>query len=194
LESKQLAEANDELATTNQDLHKKLEQYSQQADQELELPLQPIGYKDNNGRVSTQVPIGDGYYTNTKLIKLRPDGQVNLLIRKDYNKDPFTINLLLTPDYLNEEVTKPMPLWFLNLLHSPTPTYHTLRKAAYNLDDWAVISEVKRYRQYNDQCHCLAAKLDEVQAELELVEDTLAASCHHMEAVRLPTHLANLEG
>jgi hypothetical protein len=49
LESKQLAKSNDELATTNQDLQKWLERYSQQADRKLELPIQPHGYEDNAG-------------------------------------------------------------------------------------------------------------------------------------------------
>jgi hypothetical protein len=73
LESKCLAKSNDELTTTNRDLCKRLERYSRQADRELELPLQPIGYEDNNGRVATQVPIGDRYYANAKWIKLQPD-------------------------------------------------------------------------------------------------------------------------
>jgi len=43
-----------------------------------------------------------------------------------------------------------MPTWFLNLIHSPTPAYHTLHKATYNLNDWAVISEIERYHRYNN--------------------------------------------
>jgi hypothetical protein len=62
LESKCLAKSNDELATTNRDLCKHLKQYSHQADRDLELPIQPVGYEDNNGRVMAQVPIDEGYY------------------------------------------------------------------------------------------------------------------------------------
>jgi hypothetical protein len=74
-----------------------------------------------------------------------PDGCVSLLIGKDHDEEPFTVDILLTPNYLNKEVTEPMPSWFLNLLQGPTPTYHALCKAAHDLDNWATISEIECY-------------------------------------------------
>src|SRR6267142_1364369 len=48
--------------------------FEREADQSFELPLCPIGYEDNNGRVTTQVPIGGGYYSDAKWVQQRDDG------------------------------------------------------------------------------------------------------------------------
>jgi hypothetical protein len=48
---------------------------------------------------------------DAKWVKLCPDRRVSLLIGKDHDEKPYTVNLFLTPNYLNEEAAKPMPPW-----------------------------------------------------------------------------------
>jgi hypothetical protein len=59
----------------------------------------------------------------------------------------------------------------------------------HNLNDWAVNSEIKQYHHW-----CLTTELEEVQAKLGLVEDTLFTLHYHMKAAQLSAHLANLKG
>ena len=50
-----------------------------------------------------------------------------------------------------------------------------------NLDDWNTVAEIEQYHHYNDHCHQIFDKLNQIQAELTLVEDTIIASHHHID-------------
>src|SRR6266850_2787389 len=128
------------LQDTNVALQDRIKNFEREADRVFEqLPLRPIGYEDNNGHVSTQVPIGGGYYADAKWIQQCDDGHVNLLVGKDFDEEPYSTDLYLNPSYLNE-VAAPLPCWFSNILTGPSPTYHALRKAVSDLDDWNAIA------------------------------------------------------
>jgi len=169
------------LQDTNAALQDRIKNFEHKADRSFELPLCPVGYEDNNGCVSTQVPIGGGYYADTKWIQQHDDGHVNLFVGKDFDKEPYSTDLFLNPSY-SDEVAAPLPCWFSNILTGPTPTYHALRKAVSDLDDWNAIAEVERYCCYDDHRRCLADKLSQLQCKLTLVDDAIAAARHRMEA------------
>jgi len=130
------------LQDTNAALQDHIKKFECEADHSFELPLCPVGYEDNNGCISTQVPIRGGYYTNAKWIQQCDNGRINLLVGKDFDEEPYSTDLFLNPSYLNE-VAAPLPCWFSNILTSPTPAYHTLCKAVSDLDDWNAIAEVE---------------------------------------------------
>src|SRR6266850_5565776 len=156
------------LQDTHVALQDRIKNFEREADRSFELPLCPIGYEDNNGCVTTQVPIGGGYYVDAKWVKQRDNGHIYLLIRKDFNEEPYSMDLFLNLLY-SDEVAALLPCWFSNLLTGPTPTYHTLCKAVSDLDDWNAVAEIECYRHYNDHHQCLTDKLAQVQAELTLV-------------------------
>ena len=54
------------LQDTNEALQNRIKGFKRKADHSFNLPLRPVGYEDNNGHVSTQVPLGRGYYANAK--------------------------------------------------------------------------------------------------------------------------------
>jgi len=63
-----------------------------------------------------------------------------------------------------------------------------------DLDNWNAIAKVKRYRRYDDHRRRLADEFAQVQAELVLIDDTIAAARHRLEAARIPALIPNLEG
>src|SRR6267142_154498 len=181
------------LQDTNVALQDRIKNFEHEADCSFELPLRPVGYKDNNGHVSTQVPIGEGYYTNAKWIQQCDDGHVNLLIGKDFNKEPYSTDLFLNPSY-SDEVAAPLPCWFSNILTGPTPTYHTLRKAVSDLDDWNSIAEVEHYHHYNNHHRHLADERSQLQCKLTLIDNAIASTHHQLEAAQIPALIPNLKG
>jgi hypothetical protein len=126
-------------------LQERLKQYADKVDREFFLPGCPNGYELNEGRVSTQIPIGKGYFINAKFIRLKDDGQALLLAGKEHHEDPYAIDLFLSPDYSSSDVAEPIPIWFNTLLNGPTPTYHTLRHAIADLNDWNATAEIEWY-------------------------------------------------
>ena len=120
---------------TNWVLQEKLKKYAEKIDREFFLLGCPNGYKPNDGRISTLIPVREGFFIPAKFIRLRDDGRVLLLPGKQHHEKLYAVDLFLTPDYSSQDVTEPIPTWFNTLLNSPTPTYHTLRHAVADLDD-----------------------------------------------------------
>jgi hypothetical protein len=179
---------------TNRVLQDKLKKYAEKVDMDFFLLGCPDRYKPNDGRVSTLIPIGEGYYVPAKFVRLRDDGQVLCLPGKEHHKEPYATDLFLSPDYSSSDVAEPLPVWFNTLLNGPTPAYHTLRHAVADLDDWNTTAEIERYRRKDDRLHHLCDELALIQAEVHLVEDDLAACCYCIEATCIPSHIPNLEG
>ena len=55
---------------TNHILQEKLKKYAEKIDKDFFLPGCPDGYEPNNGRISTLIPIGEGFYVPAKFVKL----------------------------------------------------------------------------------------------------------------------------
>jgi hypothetical protein len=179
---------------TNRVLQQRLKQYANKVDKDFFLLGCPNGYEPNQGRVSTQIPIGEGYFADAKYVRLRDDGQALLLAGKEHNEDPYTVDLYLSPDYSSSDVAKPLPCWFNMLLNSPTPAYHTLRHAVANLNDWNASTKIECFQRTNNCLRHLRDELTIVQAKVYLIEDDLVACRHCIEATHIPARILNLEG
>jgi hypothetical protein len=179
---------------TNRVLQARLKQYSDKLDREFFLPGCPNGFELNEGRVTTQIPIGEGYFADAKYVRLRDDGRALLRAGKDHNKDLYAVELYLSPDYSSACTAEPLPCWFNSLLNGPTPAFHTLRTAVANLEHWEASAEIECYRRLDDRLRHLRDELAIVQSEVHLVEDDLAACRHRIEAARIPSKIPNLEG
>jgi hypothetical protein len=179
---------------TNHVLQEKLKKYAEKIDKEFFLPGCPDRYEPNEGRVSMLIPVGEGFFVPAKFVKLQDDGWVLCLPGKEHHKDPYAVDLFLSPDYSSQDIAKPIPIWFNTLLNGPTPAYHTLHCAVANLNDWNTTAEVKRYHQQDDQLRHLRDELAIVQAEVHLTEDDLAACRYRIEAAHIPSRIPNLEG
>jgi hypothetical protein len=179
---------------TNRVLQKKLKAYTDKIDRDFFLPGCPDGYEPNDGHVSTLIPIREGFSVPAKFVRLRDDGRVLLLPGKEQNKEPYAIDLFLSPDYSSQDVAEPIPIWFNTLLNGPTPAYHTLRRAIADLDDWNATAEIECYRRQDDRLRHLRDELAIIQAKVHLAEDDLAACRYRIEAARIPSRIPNLKG
>jgi hypothetical protein len=95
---------------TNRVLQEKLKKYAEKIDRNFFLPGCPDGYEPNDGRVSTLIPVGEGFFIPAKFVKLRDDGQVLCLPGKEHHEDPYAIDLFLTPDYSSQDIAEPLPI------------------------------------------------------------------------------------
>jgi hypothetical protein len=128
---------------TNRVLQEKLKSYVDKIDHEFFLPGCPDGYEPNDGRVSTLIPVGEGFFVPAKFVKLRDDGRVLLLPGKEHHEEPYAVDLFLAPDYSSQDVAEPIPTWFNTLLNGPTPAYHTLQRTVANLNDWNATAKIE---------------------------------------------------
>jgi hypothetical protein len=179
---------------TNWVLQERLKKYADKIDREFFLLGCPNGYEPNEGRVSTLIPVGEGFFIPAKFVRLRDDGRVLLLPGKEHHEEPYAVDLFLSPDYSSQEVAEPIPTWFNTLLNGPTPAYHMLRRAVADLDDWNATAEIERYCRQDDRLHHLHDELAIVEAEVHLAEDDLVACRYRIEATRVLSCIPNLEG
>jgi hypothetical protein len=179
---------------TNHVLQEKLKKYAEKIDKEFFLLGCPDGYEPNDGRVSTLIPVGEGFFVPAKVVKLRDDGRVLCLPGKEHHEDPYAIDLFLSPNYSSQDVAEPIPIWFNTLLNGPTPAYHTLCRTVADLNDWNATTKVECYRRQDDRLRHLHDELAIIQAEVHLTEDDLAACRYRIEAAHIPSRIPNLEG
>jgi hypothetical protein len=179
---------------TNRILQQCLKQYAEKVNRDFFLLGCPNGYEENQGRVSTQIPVEGGYFVNAKFVRLQDDGRALLLTGKEHNKDPCAIELYLMPDYSSTDFADPLPVWFNTLLNGPTPAYHTLHRAVATLNDWNAIAEIEHFWRTDDRLCSLWDKLALIQAEVHLIEDNLVACRYRIKATNLPSKIPNLEG
>jgi hypothetical protein len=136
---------------TNRVLQAKLKAYMDKIVHEFFLPSCPDSYEPNDGRISTLIPVGEGFSVPAKFVRLRDDGRVLLLPGKEQHEKPYATDLYLSPDYSSSDVAEPLPIWFNTLLVGPTPAFHTLHRAVADLDDWNATTELERYRRQDDR-------------------------------------------
>jgi len=184
----------DTLARTNEKLKVQIATLEAEVAHYHDDPLCPDGFLPNTGQVAATIPIGMGYMRPAKWIRQRDDGQVELLAGEEHNKVPYVTELYTDPSYNFNGPVEAMPSWFFFLIHGPTPSFHTLRSAVAELDNWGDITEIERYRHLDDTKRELDAKLDQVHAQLFLAEERLQGCHHRIEAARISNKVRHLEG
>src|SRR5579863_6781570 len=140
----------DALARTNEKLKEKIASLEAEVAHYHDDPPCPDGFLPNTGQVAATIPIGTDYARPSKWIRQRDDGQVELLAGEDHNEIPYVTELYADPSYDFDGPVEAMPSWFFFLLNGPTPSFHTLRSAVAELDNWGDIAKVERYRHLDD--------------------------------------------
>jgi len=148
-----------------------------ETDHTFKLPLCPVGYEDNNGQVSTQVPISRGYYVDAKWVQQHNDRWVDLLVGKDFDKEPYSTDIFLNPSY-SDKVTKPLPCWFNNLLAGPTPAYHALHKAMSDLNNWNMVTKITMTTTARSLMNLTRSRLNLPLSRTPLLRHIIASKQH----------------
>jgi hypothetical protein len=154
----------------------------------------PEDFSLNDGRIANLIPLKNGLFVPAKWVRQRSDTRVELLAGREPGEHRYVVELYAQPDYTLDEPAGPLPVWFLQLLCSPSAAFLTLTDTVEKLCDWQLEAEVYRYRELDDTRHDIAAQLDSIRAELDLQEEQLAACRFRIEASCLTDRVKNLEG
>jgi hypothetical protein len=152
------------------------------------------GFSINDGCIANLIPLNNGLFVPTKWVRQRSDTKVELLAGRKPGEHRYVVELYAQPDYTLDKPAGPLPIWFLQLLHSPGAAFLTLANAVEKLCDWQLEAEVYRYHELDDTCHEITAQLDSICAELNLQEEHLAACRFCIEASCLADQVKNLKG
>ena len=69
----------------------------------------PDGFKHNQGRIATQVPIGGGQMVVPEWIRPVRDGTVELLARREPGEPTYVIKLFIHPNYTETPIETTAP-------------------------------------------------------------------------------------
>ena len=140
------------------------------------------GYEENNGRLPNfTIPLDDGTERFACFIKQLDDGRVaGMHSGAKSEEDACIIELYTSPNYLSDKPLKPLPTWLRHRLWGDRSTYAILEDAINDLNDWGLLTDVHRYRQFDQDNAYLVQKLELLEAEREsivknraLIEDCL---------------------
>ena len=142
----------------------------------------PPRYKENNGCLPNfTIPLDNGMERFTCFIKQLDDGRAARLhsLAKG-EEEARIIELYATPDYTSDKPLEPLPTWLRRRLWGNHATYSILEDAVNDLDDWGLLADIHRYRQFDQDNAYLVQKLELLEAEQEsvvknraLIEDCL---------------------
>ena len=152
------------------------------------------GYKENNGRLPNfTIPLDDGTEWFTCFIKQLDDGRVTgLHSQAKSEEDMRIIELYASPNYSSDKPLEPLPTWLCHCLWGDHATYAILEDAVNDLNDWGLLANVHRYRQFDQDNAYLVQKLELLKAERESVVKDQAIIKDHLVHARLSEKVKHL--
>ena len=117
----------------------------------------PEGYKENRRYPGLTVPVGDGLSREVKWVKRVDPQTVSCYTTEDGPSDTPHILKIHAQPFIMTDPVEPLPAWFCHTITGPSAAFHTLRKAAHELEDWGVKVDLDRYHTLEDAlCQSLA--------------------------------------
>ena len=156
-------------------------------------PERPDDFEPNEGKVTTLIPITEGFQVQAKWVRRRDDGQVDLLAGRDIDEDVYVAPLYASPTQVIDEPVETMPVWYHRLLVGPSEGYHDLVADTKKLDDWGLDAEVQRYRRHHERQRELQLEIERLEGERTLITHQLAAGQRRLEAAQAPGRVRRLE-
>ena len=131
----------------------------------------PPGYEENNRCLPNfTIPLNNGTERFACFIKQLDDGRVTGLhsLAKG-EEEARIIELYASPDYASDKPLEPLPAWLHRHLWGDRATYAILEDAVNDLNDWGLLADVHRYRQFDQDNAYLVQKLELLEAERESI-------------------------
>ena len=75
-------------------------------------PMQPDDFEPNEGKVTTLIPITEGFQVQAKWVCRRDDGQADLLTGRDMDKNIYITPLFASPTQVIDEPVETMLVWY----------------------------------------------------------------------------------
>ena len=131
----------------------------------------PPGYEENNGYLPNfTIQLDNGTERFACFIKQLDDGRVvGLHSLAKGEEEAQIIELYASPDYASDKPLEPLPTWLRRRLWGDCTTYSILEDAINDLDDWGLLADIHRYRQFDQDNAYLVQKLELLEAERESV-------------------------
>ena len=154
----------------------------------------PPGYEENNGRLPNfTIPLNDGTERFACFIKQLDDGRVaGLHSGAKGEEEARIIELYASPDYASDKPLEPLPTWLRRRLWGDRTSYAILKDAVNDLDNWGLLADVHRYRQFDQDNAYLVQKLELLEAERESIVKNRALIEDHLIHTRLGEKVKHL--
>ena len=154
----------------------------------------PPRYEENNGQLPNfTIPLDDGTERFACFIKRLDDGRVaGLHSGAKSEEDARIIELYTSPDYSSDKPLEPLPTWLRHRLWGDRTTYAILEDAINDLDDWGLLADIHRYRQFDQDNAYLVQKLELLEAEQESIVKNRAIIKDHLVHTQLSEKVKHL--
>jgi len=106
--------------------------------------------------------------------------------------DPYLVPIHAAPIFSSEPID-PIPQWLHQLLIGQSAIFHMLVNVAKKLDDWGIAADITCYWEYNDKMADINVRIEQLQAEADLVRLTKLLCEGRLKAARMPKQLAHME-
>jgi len=154
----------------------------------------PVGFERNHrDHPSLLIPYAEGLLRPAYWIKQLDNGKVAMLDKDGDHSHPYITDIYAAAKYDTNHPFVPMPLWFRHLLTGPAPLFDQLRDSAADLDDWGVLADVLRFREYDDDVARTQARIEQYQAEYDGLKLSRSLVQSQLEAAQAHTQMGHLE-
>ena len=161
-----------EFANTIADLHQRLERFQKEAWKEI-----PPGYEENECFPNLTISNSNGVHRPVKWVKLLDNCTVSGFTKDDGpGSTPHIFHIYAQPTTRGQPV-EALPTWFQECIIGPMPQYHKLYKAAWELDNWGIATDIARLRDFDTLEQEASAKIHKWEARLASYTMSRHAAC-----------------
>ncbi len=153
----------------------------------------PPGFIKSDGRVTCPIPISTGELVIPCFIQRLGTGEVEMVAGREVQELVYVVKLYLPPDY-SQQVIKPAPIWFIQLLSGLEAVFNILTAVMEDLDKWEVHTEILCFRCLNEERHIVEAEIVKLTARATSYQECLNNYRFRLEAGSVPQMVHNLKG
>ena len=154
------------------------------------------GYEENGDKVpGFVIPVGEGLYRLAKWIKQVETEKVAGYADVQGPRDaPYITEIFVSSDFSVETPYEPIAPWLRNILKGNASQFAMLLEAVEELGDWGISTDVRHYREFDDQVIYLRNQINKIEQDLACITEMRQLAEFRLEAARLNHHVGHLQG